>query len=414
MLGRVTDATDRGIGVASRWVAWIGSLLLGVATATGGAAARAQVLTSIVVDHTSGAVLSEDGADLPHYPASLTKMMTLYLTFEALRAGRISTATRLPVSPEAARQPPSKLGLKPGTSIRVDDAIRALAVKSANDVARVLAEGLGGSEARFAQLMTYRARELGMTRTRFTNASGLPDELQRTTARDMAILSRRLITDFPEYYHYFGLPYFVWRGRTYHNHNRLLATYDGMDGLKTGYIRASGYNLAASAVRDGRRLVAVVLGGASSGERNREMARLLDEGFAHRGDTRVAGSLGPASAAPVPAPTVALAPRAERRAAPRPEAAPSARRPNGGFAVQLGAFRERRQAVAHARKMAGEVRMLRAGEVAVGPAGGRSRLFAAQVVGLSRQDALAACATLRRAGRACTVLRVDDRAIGSD
>ncbi|MCX8102328.1 MAG: D-alanyl-D-alanine carboxypeptidase [Geminicoccaceae bacterium] len=400
--------------MARRWSAWIGGLLLGLVAVTGGPPARAQVLTSIVVDHATGAVLSEDGADLLHYPASLTKMMTLYLTFEALRAGRIAPGTRLPVSPDAARQPPSKLGLKPGATIRVDDAIRALAVKSANDVARVLAEGLAGSEARFAQLMTYRARELGMTRTRFVNASGLPDELQRTTARDMAILARRLITDFPEYYHYFGLPYFVWRGRTYHNHNRLLATYDGMDGLKTGYIRASGYNLAASAVRDGRRLVAVVLGGASSGERNREMARLLDEGFASRADTRVAGSLGPASSVAVPAAAVALAPPAERRAAPRPDPAPSVRRPTGGFAVQLGAFRERRTAVAHARKVAGEVRVLRAGEVAVGPAGGRSRLFAAQVVGLSRRDALAACSTLRRAGRACTVLRADERAIGSD
>ncbi len=370
---------------------------------------RAQTLSSIVIDHATGAVLFEDKADQPAYPASLTKMMTLYLTFEALRAGRIALNTPLFVSSEAAAQPPSKLGLKPGSTIKVDDAIRALTVKSANDVARVVAENLAGSEPRFAQLMTYRARELGMTRTRFVNASGLPDEEQRSTARDMATLARRLISDFPEYYHYFGLPYFVWRGRTLHNHNRLLATYDGMDGLKTGYTRASGYNLAASAVRNGRRLVAVVLGGATSAERNREMVRLLDEGFA----TKPAGSepllAAAASGGAVKSPPSAQDSRDGSRAVVRASRADEER-----FAVALGTFRDRHKAVAHSRRLAGQVPALRKGEPAVGPAGSRSRRFAAQIVGLSRADALAACSFLRKNKLPCRVIQIDDRSIGSD
>lgn len=396
-------ASRRRIGLPG--LALAAALLLAVADR-----AAAQVLTSIVVDHRSGLVLSEDGADTVTYPASLTKMMTLYLVFEALRSGRVALGTRLPVSAEAARQPPSKLGLKAGSTIRVDEAIRALAVKSANDVAVVLAEGIGGSEARFAQLMTYRARELGMTGTRFVNASGLPDEAQRTTARDMSVLARRLLNDFPEYYGYFGLPYFVWRGRTYHNHNRLLATYPGMDGLKTGYIRASGYNLAASAERDGRRLVAVVLGGASSGERNREMVRLLDQGFARRlpADPAVAAASPPAPAPPPAAvgETAAVAPSPRR-------AAPEARRATADFGVQLGAFRDERTAGQAARRIVRTLPSLKRGTVVVDAARSRGELYAAKVVGLARADALSACASLRRAGKPCILLPPGQRAMGS-
>ncbi len=376
---------------------------------------RAQVLTSIVVDHNTGAVLSESGADTVNYPASLTKMMTLYITFEALRAGRISLATRLPVSAEAARQPPSKLGLRPGSTIRVDEAIRALAVKSANDVAVVLAEAIGGTEARFAQLMSYRARELGMARTRFVNASGLPDELQRTTARDMALLAGRLVSDFPEYYGFFGLPYFVWRGRTYHNHNRLLTTYPGMDGLKTGYIRASGYNLAASAVRDGRRLVAVVLGGSSSAARNREMVRLLDEAFAGRGaGAEIASQTqGSSQSTAVGGVAPTILPERSEAAAPTRRTTVATRRPAGDFGVQLGAFRDRRAANQTARRYVRTLPTLRGGTVVVGEPRSRSRMYAAQVVGLSRADALGACASLRRAGKPCLVLAPAERAVGS-
>lgn len=399
-----------------RRIGLLGPLLAaGLLIATAGAAA-AQALTSIVIDHGSGRVLSEDDADLAAYPASLTKMMTLYLTFEALQAGRVTAGTRLEVSAEAARQAPSKLGLRPGTTIRVDEAIRALAVKSANDVAVVLAEGIGGSEPRFAQLMTYRARELGMTRTRFVNPSGLPDDRQRTTARDMATLARRLLSDFPQYYGYFGLPYFVWRGRTYHNHNRLLATYTGMDGLKTGYTRAAGYNLAASAVRDGRRLVAVVLGGATSGERNRTMVQLLDRGFAAlaAGDPTVAQGEPARPIVALDAPTPGPSPAAVAKSRSRPAAAVRAgRRPAGAFAVQLGAFGDRRTAGETARRIARTLPSLRSGSVVVGEARSRARLYAAQVHGLSRQSAVGACASLRRAGKPCLVLGPGERAMGS-
>lgn len=380
----------------------------------GGAAAQA--LTSIVVDHADGTVLAEDGADVAAYPASLTKMMTLYLTFEALRAGRLRASTRLPVSAAAARQPPSKLGLKPGSTIRVDEAIRAVAVKSANDVAVVLAEALGGSEPRFAQLMTYRARELGMTRTRFANASGLPDERQRTTARDMATLARGLLRDYPEYYGYFSLPYFVWRGRTYHNHNRLLASYPGMDGLKTGYIRASGYNLAASAQRDGRRLVAVVMGGSTSNERNREMARLLDQGFATRAPAAPAVAAAEPPRRSLVAPAAEAAPKSgavAKKAAQTAGRGPGARAARGEYAVQLGAFKDRRTARETAGRLARSLPSLRGGTVVVTEPRPRSRLYAARVVGLGRADALGACAGLRRAGKPCLVLAPAGRAMGS-
>lgn len=242
--------------------------------------AYARKYAHIVVDAATGKVLDESGPDRRIYPASLTKMMTLYLTFEALEAGKVGLHTGLPVSARAARQPPSRLGLRPGQTIRVEDAIRSLVTKSANDVAVVLAEALGGSEVKFARQMTRRARSLGMRSTVFRNASGLPNSRQVTTARDLAKLARAVILRFPQYYHYFSLQAFEYGGRTYRNHNRLMRRYEGMDGLKTGYIRASGFNLAASVVRDGWRVVAVVIGGRTSRSRDEQMKTLLDRTFA--------------------------------------------------------------------------------------------------------------------------------------
>jgi len=233
----------------------------------------------IVIDVSTGTVLYKDRASLKRYPASLTKMMTLLMTFDALRNGAITLDTEIPISQYAAGMVPSKLGLEAGSSIRVDDAIMSLVTKSANDVAVALAEKLGKSEKRFARMMTSRARELGMHRTVFKNSSGLHHPAQVTTAQDMAKLSLALIQQYPEYYHYFSRRSFRYKGRTYRNHNKLLGSYDGMDGLKTGYIQASGFNLATSAVRDGRRLVGVVFGGKTSKSRNAEMVRLLNNGF---------------------------------------------------------------------------------------------------------------------------------------
>ena len=252
------------------------------------AAARAQIgsdrYAAIVVDARDGTTLFAANADAPRHPASLTKMMTLYMVFEALRDGRLSLSTPMPVSADAASRPPSKLGLPPGSQITVEQAILALVTKSANDAAAVIGEYLaGGSEARFAQMMTLRARALGMTRTTFRNASGLPDPDQVTTARDMALLGRRLMHDFPDRFAYFSTPSFYFRGRTLHNHNRLLLEYDGTDGIKTGYVHDSGFNLVASARRDGVRLIAVVFGGSTGRERDRHMMALLDQGFARMG-----------------------------------------------------------------------------------------------------------------------------------
>ncbi len=244
------------------------------------AAGRAEAgYATIVIDAESGAVLSEQNADQRNYPASLTKMMTLYMVFDALERRQLTLKQPVSVSRRAAGQAPSRLGLKPGQTITVEQIILALVTKSANDAATVIAEALGGTESQFAVMMTQRARALGMRSTTFRNASGLPDSRQVTTARDMATLSRALWRDFPQYYPYFSRERFTYRGRVIANHNNLLRSYAGADGIKTGYIRASGYNLAASAMRDGRRVIGVVLGGKSPTQRNQRMAALLDSGF---------------------------------------------------------------------------------------------------------------------------------------
>lgn len=235
---------------------------------------------SIVVDVASGEVLHAANADATRYPASLTKMMTLYLLFEALEEGRIMLDQPLHVSSYAASKPASKLWLPAGSTITVREAIPALIIRSANDVAVVVAEALGGSESGFAQQMNAKARQLGMTATQFRNASGLPDGGQTSTARDMATLGIHLMNDYPAYYHHFANTSFSYGGKIYNGHNRLLTNYDGADGLKTGYINASGFNVATSAVRDGRRIVAVVMGGFTAQSRDAHMADLLDRGFA--------------------------------------------------------------------------------------------------------------------------------------
>ncbi len=237
-------------------------------------------LAAIVVDARTGKVLFARNADATRYPASISKVMTLYLLFREIRAGRLSLDSRLKVSRRASLIPPSKLWLKPGQTITVDQAIRALAVKSANDVATVVAENIAGSQAAFARRMTMMARAMGMTRTTFRNASGLPKPPNVSTARDMATLSLRLMRDFPNLYkRYFALKHFHWRGRALRNHNRLLWRVTGMDGIKTGYTRAAGFNLAASVRRNGKRIVAVVLSASSSQARNAYMAQLIERSF---------------------------------------------------------------------------------------------------------------------------------------
>lgn len=234
---------------------------------------------AIVVDAETGEVLFGRHADSRRYPASITKVMTLYLTFEALSEGRVKLDDVLTISPHAASMPPSKLGLASGQRITLDDAMKATAVRSANDMAVAIGEHISGSEDRFAAQMTLKARELGMTQTRYVNANGLPDSRQITSARDLAILARAVMRDYPQYYRFFGLHEWVYNGREYRNTNGLLRIEAGYDGMKTGYTNASGYNLAASKVSNGKRLITIVLGGRSTASRNSHVAELMQTGF---------------------------------------------------------------------------------------------------------------------------------------
>ncbi|MDB5364083.1 MAG: dacA [Rhodospirillales bacterium] len=275
--------------LGGRIAAWaIGALLAassGVAHATD---------ASIVIDADSNQVISQEDPDRSLHPASMTKMMTLLMTFDAIESGKLSLQKRLPVSSAASSMSPTKIGVQPGDTLRVEDGILALVTQSANDAAVVLAEGIGGTEQHFAQMMTARARQLGMRNTIFRNASGLPDPGQISTARDMAVLARTLIKQYTKYYSYFSTEEFEFNGSTYRNHNHLMERYAGMDGLKTGFIRASGFNLTASAVRNGHRLIGVVFGGPSAVARDNYMAALLDAGFrkAGQGDAALVAAAG--------------------------------------------------------------------------------------------------------------------------
>ncbi|MFT5488097.1 MAG: D-alanyl-D-alanine carboxypeptidase, partial [Alphaproteobacteria bacterium] len=253
-------------------------LIVGFVVVLGSTERATARYAAIVVEAKTGRILHSTNAETKNYPASLTKIMTLFMTFEALKTGKFKLNQKLPVSRVAEGRSPSKLGLRRGETITVDSAIKALVTKSANDVATVLAEGMGGTERKFAVLMTKRARALGMKDTTFKNASGLPNRGQLSTARDMAILARAVLYGHPKMYRHFSRKSFTYKGRTYKTHNRLMARYKGMDGIKTGYIRASGFNLVASARRDGKRVIAVVFGGKTSKTRDRQVARLLDRG----------------------------------------------------------------------------------------------------------------------------------------
>lgn len=242
--------------------------------------AAAPKYAALVIEADSGSVLFDRYADAKRYPASLTKMMTLYLLFDELEAGRLTLQSELSVSAQAAGQPPSKLGLAAGDKIDVESAIEALVVKSANDVAVVVAESVSGSEWKFAQAMTAKARALNMRATTFKNASGLPNSSQTTTARDLSVLAQRLLQDHPDYFHYFSTREFDWNGRTYATHNRLIKTFAGADGFKTGYTQRSGFNLVTSAERDGVRLIGGVLGGRSVRTRDAHMTEIMTTAFA--------------------------------------------------------------------------------------------------------------------------------------
>ena len=256
-------------------------------------AAKNEKYASLVMDADTGMILHERYADKELHPASLTKIMTLLMVFEAIEQGKMNYNTRIRISSHAASMVPSKLGLKPGSSIKTKDAINVLVTKSANDIAVAVAEHIGRTESSFAQIMTRKARFIGMKNTTFRNASGLHDPKQVTTARDMALLAQYVINKYPEYYKFYNQTSIRYGNTTYRNHNKLLGTYKGMDGMKTGYIRASGFNLVASAVRNNQRIIGVVFGGRSGKTRNDHMAEILDNGFDRIRQLRIASSRVP-------------------------------------------------------------------------------------------------------------------------
>ena len=304
------------------------------AAMTLGAPARADEVraASMVVDANTGAVLHNSGGDRSVYPASLTKMMTLYITFELIEMGRLNYGSKIKMTEAGAAVAPSKLGLDPGEELTVLEAIKALVTKSANDVAVALAQHIGGTEANFARLMTQKARQLGMANTTFRNASGLPDSGQTTTARDMITLGLRLQDDFPTHYRLFSTRSFSFRGKNYRNHNTLLHRYAGTDGIKTGYTRASGFNLVSSVRRDGKHVVAAVFGGKTAASRNAKMQQIINKALpkASRSVTRK-----PALVARAPQPEPARPPRqvAEAPRLPPPPPAPAARERSSDIAV---------------------------------------------------------------------------------
>ena len=273
-----TGLSTRIISIISSRLMWV-ALLACLALASAGTPAYAAKYAAIVIEEDSGRVLFARNADKLRYPASLTKVMTLYLLFEDIEAGRMTMKSRISVSKVAAGRSPSKLYLKPGQSISAEQATYALVTKSANDVATAIAERLAGTERKFAKRMTRKAHALGMSRTTFRNASGLPHSKQRSTARDMARLAIAMRRDFPQYFKYFSTKSFNWKGRKFGNHNKLLSKFSGTDGIKTGYINASGFNLVATVKRNNVRLIGVVFGGKTSRSRDAHMMDILARQF---------------------------------------------------------------------------------------------------------------------------------------
>jgi D-alanyl-D-alanine carboxypeptidase len=323
--------------------------MLALWLAAGGAYANSRE-AALVLDANTGRVLYESNADEPRFPASLTKMMTLYMMFGEIEAGRMTYATRIKISEHAAGQAPSKLDLDPGEEITAINAIKALITKSANDVAAAVAEHIGGTEPQFARMMTARARQIGMMRTTFRNASGLPDPDQVTTARDMITLGLRLYDDHQKHWSLFSTRFFSYEGNTYRNHNTMLGTYEGADGIKTGYIRASGFNIVTSVQRGSKHVMVAVFGGATAASRNQTARNLLDRALLRASPqrTRRAAPMLVAQARPAARPPVAR-PAAETRPAavaaaptvpspvpPRPVAAERPRPPRPAAVADAG------------------------------------------------------------------------------
>ena len=403
------------------------ALTLTMSLGSGISIAHANKYAAIVIEEVSGRVLFSRNAEHLRYPASLTKIMTLYLLFEDIEAGHLTLKSRIPVSSTAAGRSPSKLYLKPGQSISVEQAIYALVTKSANDVATALAEKLSGTERKFAQRMTRKAQALGMKRTVFKNASGLPNRRQKSTARDMAKLAVAMRRDFPQFFKYFSTRSFNWQGRKFVNHNKLLSKYSGTDGIKTGYIDASGFNLVATVERNGVRLIGVVFGGKTSHSRDRHMMKILNNQFERVKTTRtMEASLGVPTTLPKAPPertqglptSLPASKTVNRRIiVDKPEdfidldvtrLANRSRVTTTSWSVQIGSFAQRfnaHRAAIVARRMAdGVLGMTPANLFLV--TGGEIPLWRVRFNDLNENQARAACAALFSARHPCIAVAV--------
>lgn len=358
--------------------------------------------SSIIINAENGEVLSSSAADTLRYPASLTKVMTLYITFDALEKGLIKLDDKLPVSRNAANRSPSKLGVRAGETIKVKDAIMALIVKSANDCATVLAEGLGYTEENFAKTMTKVARELGMRNTTFKNASGLPNKAQKTTARDMALLGAAMYHHFPQYYSWFSAKKFTYKGQTIYTHNHLLKSFEGADGMKTGYTAAAGFNIITSAQRDGQRVIAVTMGHKTAKNRDQKVAQLMDKAL-----TKLAmnDNLNNSNIyAKLEEKNIKSENEIQQVANAKPENAPEET-----FGIQVGAFSNYTKARNYALKIKQEVsRKFSNKNIAVEPTeNGAAIVYRSQIIGFEKNDADEACKGLKKSNKSCIVVAVN-------
>ncbi len=355
--------------------------------------AARRTISSIMIDAETGDVLSASNADERRYPASLTKLMTLYITFNALDKGLIKMDDKLPVSRTAANRSPSRLGLKPGEKIKVRDAVMALVVKSANDCATVLAEGLGYSEENFARTMTKVARELGMKNTTFKNASGLPNRQQKTTARDMAVLGAAIYHHFPQYYKLFSTKKFTYKGQTLYTHNHLLKTFEGADGMKTGFTNAAGYNIITSAERNGHRVIAVTMGHNSIKSRDTQIAGMMNRGLRK---LALADNIE----------TPNLYAKVESHSS-SSETAESQTGETGTWGVQVGAFSNYAKARNYALSIRRQINYpaIRKAQIDIEPAQkGAAIVYRSKLVGLEKNEADKTCNRLKKSNKSCIVV----------
>ena len=372
--------------------------------------------SSIIIDAESGDILSSSNADELRYPASLTKVMTLYITFDALNKGIIKLDDDLKVSRHAANMAPSRLGLKAGGTVKVKTCIEALIVKSANDCATVLAENLGYSEKNFAQTMTQVAKELGMKNTTFRNANGLPNKAQKTTARDMALLGAAMYHHFPQYYKLFSLKKFTYNGQTIYTHNNILKTFEGADGMKTGFTNAAGFNIITSAQRDGHRVIAVTMGHNTAKERDRHVSKMMDKGLkrlALNEHIKASNMYANLESKQVISKEETKTASVENKTTQKDwtieeNDKETSKTSSAQWGIQIGAFSNYSKARSYALKIKQEnAQKLAQNPIDIEPvANGSAIIYRSKIIGMEKTAADKACQNLKRKNKSCIVVAV--------